>query len=172
MSIDPTSLTAGLSQVSLRAYGNEKEPTKRTFLSSRQDLPGGSVPAFIVPQAPSTELEGAKKPETRADQFLKYMEKTPGERMREQILNSLGYSEEDLKNLTPEERMKVEAKIAYIMEEMLKQKVQQRHASDAPQAPASTAQPAIAPESKDALLQLQEVQPAASVFGEKQKDAA
>jgi hypothetical protein len=53
------------------------------------------------------------------DEFLAYMAKTPEERMRTNILKSLGLTEEELQNLPPEQRQAVEDKI----KEMIKEKI-------------------------------------------------
>lgn len=55
------------------------------------------------------------------DAFLAYAKKTPLERMRDQILNALGYTEESLKQASPEERAAVEDKIRLLIEEKLKE---------------------------------------------------
>lgn len=53
------------------------------------------------------------------DEFMAYMEKTPEERLRANILKSLGLTEEDLENLPPEQRQAIEDKI----KEMIKEKI-------------------------------------------------
>jgi hypothetical protein len=53
------------------------------------------------------------------DEFMAYMEKTPEERLRDDILKSLGLTEEDLENLPPEQRQAIEDKI----KEMIKEKI-------------------------------------------------
>lgn len=56
-----------------------------------------------------------------AQQFKDYMDKSPEELMRQQILKELGYSEEDLAAMTPDERAKAEAEIL----ERIKMKIEQ-----------------------------------------------
>lgn len=49
--------------------------------------------------------------QTIAEQFKEYMDKSPEELMREQILKELGYTEEELAGMSPEDRAKAEEKI-------------------------------------------------------------
>jgi len=73
------------------------------FLQSEQ-------PAEPAIQAPSaTEL------------FLQEIQKDPIERMREQILEALGLTEEGLAQLPPDERRMVEEQISAMIEERLRQ---------------------------------------------------
>lgn len=51
------------------------------------------------------------------DEFLEYMNKSSAERLRDQILQSMGLTEEDLEALPPEERRAVEDTIAQKMRE-------------------------------------------------------
>lgn len=50
-------------------------------------------------------------PRSAKDIFLDYMKKSPGERMIEDILRGMGLTKEDLADMSPEERAKVEALI-------------------------------------------------------------
>jgi hypothetical protein len=50
-------------------------------------------------------------------QFLKYAQMSPMDRMRANILKSMGLSEEDLKNMTPEQQKAVEQKIKDLIEQ-------------------------------------------------------
>jgi hypothetical protein len=54
-----------------------------------------------------------------ADQFLDYMKKTPEERLRDKILKALGLTEEDVANMSPDERIGLENKIRDIIKETL-----------------------------------------------------
>lgn len=64
---------------------------------------------------------GTEVKSSAAEQFLDYMKKTPEERLREKILKALGVSEEDIKNMSLEERMGLKKKIQdYIKETMVK----------------------------------------------------
>ena len=54
-----------------------------------------------------------------ADQFLEYMQKSPEERLRDKILKALGVTEEDIANMSPDERMAIEKKIKDIIKETM-----------------------------------------------------
>ena len=58
---------------------------------------------------------------TIAEKFKEYMDKSPEELMREQILKELGYTEEQLAGMSPEDRAKAEEKIL----DRLKMKIEQ-----------------------------------------------
>lgn len=58
-------------------------------------------------------------------QFKEYMEKTPAELMREQVLKDLGISEEDLAAMPPEKRAAMEDEIADRIKEKLLGKKQE-----------------------------------------------
>lgn len=66
-------------------------------------------------------LDGAEKDgESGAvKDFLDYMKKTPEERLREKILKALGLTEEDLQNMSPDERVGIENKIRDIIKETI-----------------------------------------------------
>lgn len=49
---------------------------------------------------------------TAVSDFLNYAKETPGQRMRDAILKSMGLSEQDLQNMSPEKRKAVEGAIA------------------------------------------------------------
>lgn len=61
------------------------------------------------------DLEGEDElagiPRSAKDEFLDYMKKSPGERLIEDILRGMGLTKEDLANMSPEARAKVEALI-------------------------------------------------------------
>ena len=61
--------------------------------------------------------------------FLDESQKTPMERMREQILELLGLTEDDLNNMTTEDRRAAEAKIAELVKEKLRQGITGESAS-------------------------------------------
>jgi hypothetical protein len=54
-----------------------------------------------------------------ADQFLDYMKKTQEERLRDKILKALGVTEEDIKSMSPDERVALEEKIKDIVRETM-----------------------------------------------------
>ncbi len=72
-------------------------------------------------QADDAGLDGAKADgESGAvKDFLDYMKKTPEERLRDKILKVLGLTEEDLQNMSPDERLGIENKIRDIIKETI-----------------------------------------------------
>lgn len=58
---------------------------------------------------------------TATQKFLQEAQKTPMERMREQILEQLGLSEEALAQMSPEDRRVAEDKIRQMIEEKIRQ---------------------------------------------------
>lgn len=70
--------------------------------------------------APSS---AASAPET---DFLNFVGKTPAEQMRDQILHSLGVTENDLKTMDPKERAKIEAKIKQLVQEKVQESVEKK----------------------------------------------
>lgn len=69
------------------------------------------------------QTEEAPKAEgpSATDLFLEEIRKDPIERMREQIMEELGVTEEDLAQMTPDERRAVEDQISAMIEEKLRQ---------------------------------------------------
>ncbi|MGY4480682.1 hypothetical protein [Bradyrhizobium sp. USDA 3364] len=66
----------------------------------------------------STQASGGISPDETVEQkFLKYAQMSPMDRMRANILKSMGLSEEDLKNMTPDQRTAVEQKIKELIEQ-------------------------------------------------------
>ncbi len=66
-----------------------------------------------------------------AKEFLDFMDKTPEERMRAQILGSMGLTEEELAALPPEERRKIEAKIQETIEARIQKDTEEKTAEAA-----------------------------------------
>lgn len=67
------------------------------------------------------EALAATKPQTAEQKFLDYAQKSPAARMREDILKSLGLSEDALRQMTPDQRAAVEEKIKQLIEEKFRQ---------------------------------------------------
>ena len=65
-------------------------------------------------------------PKSAADKFLDYMNKTPEELMREQILKELGYSEEQLAGMDPQDRAKAEEQIRMRLQEKIEQSMREK----------------------------------------------
>jgi hypothetical protein len=73
--------------------------------------------------------------------FMEFAEKSTEEKMRAQILAALGLSEDDLKNMSPEDREKVEKKIAAMIKSEIQkeQEKQKERAAENMSANAKTA---------------------------------
>ncbi|HPN06763.1 MAG TPA: hypothetical protein PK050_13220 [Hyphomonadaceae bacterium] len=72
-------------------------------------------------QAENAALDGADKDSDSGavKDFLDYMKKTPEERLRDKILKAMGLTEEDLQNMSPDERLGIENKIRDIIKETI-----------------------------------------------------
>lgn len=81
----------------------------------------GADALLALQQADPSGNDGKAKEvkESAADQFLDYMKKTPEERLRDKILKALGVTEEDIKDMTPSERVGLEKKIQEIIKETM-----------------------------------------------------
>lgn len=77
--------------------------------------------------AASPRSAGDQKPDA-TDEFLKFMHQSPQERLRDLILRSLGITEEQLKRMPPDERMKTERKIAELMRDHTQRKIEEKAA--------------------------------------------
>lgn len=63
---------------------------------------------------------------TAAEEFLEHMSKTPEELLREEVLRSLGYTEESLAAMDPKERAKAEAKIKEAIETKIEEAMREK----------------------------------------------
>ncbi len=93
---------------------------------SRSILPVAAVPPISFESFLSLQsLDEAEEPQLTAPSateiFLEEAQKSPMERLREQILAELGLSEESLAQLPPDERRATEDKIRDMMEEKFRQ---------------------------------------------------
>jgi hypothetical protein len=85
-------------------------------LLALQDAGPAAQPA---PTSLNAEPETESLDPSAAEQFLDYMQKSPEERLRDNILKALGVTEEDIANMSPDERMAIEKKIKDIVKETL-----------------------------------------------------
>lgn len=72
---------------------------------------------FLQTEEKAPKLEGP----SASDLFLAEIQKDPIERMREQIMEELGVREQDLAQMSPEERRAIEDQISAMIEEKLRQ---------------------------------------------------
>lgn len=90
----------------------------------QQTLPANAA-AISFDAALFLQSEAASEPAIQTpsatELFLAEIQKDPIERMREQIMKELGLSEDDLAQMTPDERRAVEDEISAIIQERLRQ---------------------------------------------------
>ncbi len=88
--------------------------------SARQALDEGFAKLNLtLKQNQANATAGASEGKSAYDEFKEYMQKSPAERMREQVLKSLGLTEEELDAMPPEKREQVEKGIGERMREMI-----------------------------------------------------
>jgi hypothetical protein len=111
---------------STNGAANSAEPLSILHISSAQPLSFANILALqsLIDEEPAqlTEMSATQK-------FMAEAQKTPMERMREQILEQLGLSEEALAQMSPEDRRVAEDRIRQLIEEKIKQAM---NAGDAP----------------------------------------
>lgn len=66
------------------------------------------------------------KPSAAAQAFLDYQKKTPAEKMRDEILGSMGLTEDQLKAMDPKTRAKIEEKIKAIIKEKVEEATEKK----------------------------------------------
>ncbi|MBR0874560.1 hypothetical protein JQ633_29675 [Bradyrhizobium tropiciagri] len=93
---------------SISAYGSLVASMRSGSLKKPQD--GSSAGS-------AQSVSGMLGDNSVEQQFLKYAQMSPMDRMRANILKSMGLSEEDLKNMTPEQQKAVEQKIKDLIEQ-------------------------------------------------------
>lgn len=84
-------------------------------------ISGAAAASYTAPSQPWSMAPAAARPTTAEQAFDDYAKKTPAQKMRDEILGSMGLTEEKLAAMDPKERAKVEAKI----KTLIKQKVEQ-----------------------------------------------
>jgi len=153
-------VTANLSLL-LNSSGASASGGVSAFLPAQNNTAKSAVSATILPSNGGVQLgaeallalQGETKPPPAAtsgdlskapvdgsrveDRFLAEAHKSPMQRMREQILSSLGLTEDQLAQMSPEERQAVEQKIRDLIEEKLRQA---HKGQDAPQSNADVLQ--------------------------------
>lgn len=73
-----------------------------------------------TPPASGTAQTNSATQGSAVDEFKDYMSKSPEQRMRDQILNEMGITQEDLKNMPPEKQQAVAQEIAQRVQDKLK----------------------------------------------------
>ncbi|WDG51789.1 hypothetical protein [Pseudomonas chlororaphis] len=73
-----------------------------------------------TPPTASTAQGNSATQGSALDEFKDYMSKSPEQRMRDRILEEMGITEEDLKNLPPEKQQAVAQEIAQRVQDKLK----------------------------------------------------
>lgn len=71
-------------------------------------------------------LEEVTEENSPEEEFLKFARMSPAEKMRALILGEMGVTEQQLAAMSPEERAKVEEKIAARLKERMKQEMEKR----------------------------------------------
>ena len=80
-------------------------------------LQDAAAPASAQTPTKSNESVEEDNGPSAADQFLDYMKKSPEERLRDKVLKALGVTEDDIKSMSPDERVALEGKIKDIVKE-------------------------------------------------------
>ena len=96
--------------------GHENDTNFSDILSEQERVKAKSQENIAAHNA---AISSPDAPDAKAE-FLDFMGKDNAERMREQVLLALGITEEELEAMPPEERQKVEMKIAAIIEEKIR----------------------------------------------------
>jgi predicted flavoprotein YhiN len=73
-----------------------------------------------TPPTASTAQANSTTQSSALDEFKDYMNKSPEQRMRDRILEEMGITEEDLKNMPPEKQQAVAQEIAQRVQDKLK----------------------------------------------------
>lgn len=98
----------------IQAVSDVREPSK----PGNNNGSGGSFGAY---------LDAAKASQSSpAAELQAYVDMTPAQRLRASALQSLGLKESDLANMSPEERQKVEDKIAAFIKEKVAQEAEKK----------------------------------------------
>lgn len=137
----------------LNSAQQRRDLSDQSFAQATNAAANSAGPLSILPSSSAVKLsfenvialQSLAEPEpqtltemTATEKFLAEARKTPMERMREQVMEQLGLTEDSLAQLPPEERRIAEDKIR----EMIEEKIRQGMNADAE-----------APESNSAMLQ-------------------
>lgn len=87
------------------------------MVDAANPLSTGSNAAAARSGTNKTLGKASKEGPSVEEKFLAFAKKTPAEKMRDALLSQLGLTEEQLQAMPPDERMKVEKKIAELVKE-------------------------------------------------------
>ena len=91
-----------------------------SFFAPTSSKAASSTSAAANAEPISGKSKLAAKGNDVVQQFLDYANMDPIQRMRANILKSMGLTEDDLKNMSPEQQKAVEQKIEQLIQEQLK----------------------------------------------------
>jgi hypothetical protein len=113
---------AGNALKRLRLFGAMNGTAFAAFPPRRMCMSGLSIPASMTsaPLPASSSLAAKNKSNSVEQQFLKYAEMTPAQRLFDSMLKQLGLSEDDFKAMSPQDQQKVVEKI----QQMIKQQTE------------------------------------------------
>jgi hypothetical protein len=90
-------------------------------------IPPTGASAYTPPTMQNAFGGAAPSPASAPEQdFLNFIGKTPAEQMRDQILHSLGVTQDDINKMSPEDRAKLEAKIKQLVHEKVQESVEKK----------------------------------------------
>jgi hypothetical protein len=90
-------------------------------------IPPTSANPYAPPTTPTSQAGAPSKTASNPEQdFLDLVGKTPAEQMRDQILRSLGVTEDQLKAMDPKERAKIEAKVKELVGEKVQESIEKK----------------------------------------------
>jgi hypothetical protein len=92
-----------------------------SIISSMQSF---TLPSRLQPSDKAENGQATTAAKTPEEKFLDYAKKTPAEKMRDALLSSIGVTEEELKNMSPEQRREVEQKLADKIKEAVNKKTE------------------------------------------------
>lgn len=92
--------------------GAESNLNSSAFSAVYQQLKQPDTATKATPDAPSVTTSHSTTPISALEEFLAYMALSPAEKIRARLLKEMNLTEEELRELPPEEKQKIEAIIA------------------------------------------------------------
>lgn len=128
-SVQKTVATAAGDEAQETGKNNPQNTTKQENIAyvAQEPLAQETAKTLFYAQTIASEASQDEIDEAEAivQDFLEYMAKSTEEKWRERILSSMGLTEEELAAMTPEERDKVEDKIAKIIEDQIEEDIRE-----------------------------------------------